>query len=128
MVKIIREADSAPVAAVTKKHGVLFEPTIYAWRKRFGTLEAMDVKKMKAVEQENARLKKLLAEPELDIEVTKEISRGKCQARPSVAERWRTRSAVASPSDGRARCSGWPGLRFTTNQFWLTRVDRAWSR
>lgn len=76
MVKILREADSAPVAAVAKKHGVS-EPTIYAWRKRFGTLEAMDVKRMKAVEQENARLKKLLAERDLEIEVMKEISRGK---------------------------------------------------
>jgi len=76
MVKILREADSAPVAAVAKKHGVS-EPTIYAWRKRFGTLEAMDVKRMKIVEQENARLKKLLAERDLEIEVMKEISRGK---------------------------------------------------
>lgn len=76
MVKILRETDSAPVAAVAKKHGVS-EPTIYAWRKRFGTLEAMDVKRMKAVEQENARLKKLLAERDLEIEVMKEISRGK---------------------------------------------------
>lgn len=76
MVRILREADSAPVAAVAKKHGVS-EPTIYAWRKRFGTLEAMDVKRMKAVEQENARLKKLLAERDLEIEVMKEISRGK---------------------------------------------------
>lgn len=76
MVRILREADSAPVAAVAKKHGVS-EPTIYAWRKRFGTLEAMDVKRMKVVEQENARLKKLLAERDLEIEVMKEISRGK---------------------------------------------------
>ncbi len=76
MVRILREADSAPVATVAKKHGVS-EPTIYAWRKRFGTLEAMDVKRMKVVEQENARLKKLLAERDLEIEVMKEISRGK---------------------------------------------------
>lgn len=76
MVRILREADRLPVAAVAKKHGVS-EPTIYAWRKRFGALEAMDVKRMKAVEQENARLKKLLAERDLEIEVMKEISRGK---------------------------------------------------
>lgn len=76
MVRILREADGAPVAAVAKKHGVS-EPTIYAWRKRFGPLEAMDVKRMKAVEQENARLKKLLAERDLELEVMKEISRGK---------------------------------------------------
>ena len=76
MVRILREADSAPVAAVAKKNGVS-EPTIYAWRKRFGTLEMMDVKRLKVTEQENARLKKLLAERDLEIEVMKEITRGK---------------------------------------------------
>ena len=76
MVRILREADLSPVAAVAKKHGVS-EPTIYAWRKRFGSLEAMDVRRLKTVEQENARLKKLLAERDLEIEVMKEITRGK---------------------------------------------------
>jgi len=76
MVRILREADTTPVAVVAKKHGVS-DVTIYAWRKRFGTLEAMDVKRLKAVEQENARLKKLLAERDLEIEVMKEIARGK---------------------------------------------------
>ena len=76
MVRILREADTAPVATVAKRHGVS-EPTIYAWRKRFGALEAMDVKRLKAIEQENSRLKKLLAERDLEIEVMKEIARGK---------------------------------------------------
>ena len=76
MVRILRESDGTSVAAVAKKHGVS-EPTIYASRKRFGTLEAMDVRRLKAVEQENARLKKLLAERDLEIEVMKEITRGK---------------------------------------------------
>ena len=76
MVRILREADTAPVAQVAKKHGVS-DVTIYTWRKRFGTLDAMDVKRLKAVEQENARLKKLLAERDLEIEVMKEITRGK---------------------------------------------------
>ena len=76
MVRILREADAAPVSMVAKKHGIS-DVTIYAWRKRFGTLEAMDVRRLKAVEQENARLKKLLAERDLEIEVMKEITRGK---------------------------------------------------
>ena len=61
MVKILREADEAPVAEVAKKHGVS-DVTIYAWRKRFGKLEAVDVKRLRQIESENARLKKLLAE------------------------------------------------------------------
>ena len=70
MVKILREADKSPVAQVAKKHGVS-EQTIYAWRKRFGTLEAVDVKRLRQLEQENAKLKKLVAERDLEIDVMK---------------------------------------------------------
>jgi len=73
MVKIPREADQAPVSEVAKKHGIS-DVTIYAWRKRFGQLEAVDVKRLRQVEGENARLKKLLAERDLEIEVMKEIT------------------------------------------------------
>ncbi len=73
MVKILREADAAPVAEVAKKHGVS-DVTIYAWRKRFGGLEAADVKRLRAVEAENAKLKKLLAERDLEIELMKEVA------------------------------------------------------
>jgi len=73
MVKILREADEAPVSEVAKKHGVS-DVTIYAWRKRFGQLEAVDVKRLRQIETENARLKKLLAERDLEIEVMKEIN------------------------------------------------------
>ena len=73
MVKILREADEAPVSEVAKKHGVS-DVTIHAWRKRFGQLEAVDVKRLRQIETENARLKKLLAERDLEIEVMKEIN------------------------------------------------------
>jgi putative transposase len=73
MVKILREADAAPVAEVAKKHGIS-DQTIYLWRKRFGQLEALDVKRLRQVETENAKLKKLLAERDLEIEVMKEVA------------------------------------------------------
>lgn len=73
MVKILREADQAPVAEVAKKHGIS-DVTIYAWRKRFGKLESVDVKRLRQLEQENHRLKKLLAERDLDIEILKEVN------------------------------------------------------
>jgi putative transposase len=73
MVKILREADKAPVKEVAKKHGVS-EVTIYAWRKRFGELEAVDVKRLRQLEVENARLKKVLAERVMDIEIPKEVN------------------------------------------------------
>lgn len=62
-----------PVAEVAKKHGIS-EQTIYTWRKRYGVMDADEVKRLRQMEQENARLKKLLAERDLEIEVMKEIA------------------------------------------------------
>jgi hypothetical protein len=76
MVTILREADERPVPEVAKKHGVSGQ-TLYAWRKRFGQLEPVDVKRLRQLEQENAKLKKLVAERDLEIEVLKEVSRKK---------------------------------------------------
>jgi putative transposase len=73
MVKILREADNSPVTEVAKKHGVS-EVTIYAWRKRFGELEAADVRRLRQLEAESARLKKVLAEKVMDIEILKEVN------------------------------------------------------
>jgi transposase-like protein len=76
MVKILREADRSSVSEVAKRHGVS-DQTIYAWRKRFGALEPADVKRLRQLEQENARLKKLVAERDLEIEVMREVARKK---------------------------------------------------
>jgi len=73
IVTILREADRGSVAEVAKKHGIS-EQSIYTWRKRFGALEAADVKRLRQLEQENARLKKIVAERDLEIEVMKEIA------------------------------------------------------
>ena len=73
MVKILREADTAPVVEVAKKHGIS-DQTIYLWRKRFGKLEPVDVKRLRHLELENAKLKKLVAERDLEIEVMKEVA------------------------------------------------------
>jgi putative transposase len=73
MVAIIREADREPVAAIAKRHGIS-EQTIYTWRKRFGGIEPNDVRRLKQLEVENARLKKLVAERDLEIEVMKEVA------------------------------------------------------
>jgi len=76
IVKILREADKVPVADVAKKHGVSAQ-TVYLWRKRYGQLDMADVRQMRSLEQQNARLKKLLAERDLEIEVMKEVTRKK---------------------------------------------------
>ena len=76
MVTILREADEKPVPEVAKKHGVSAQ-TIYAWRKHFGSLEAMDVKRLRQLEQESSRLKKMVAERDREIDVLQEITRKK---------------------------------------------------
>ena len=76
MVKIVREADRVPVAELAKKHGISTE-TLYVWRRRFGTMTADEGKRMRALEVENAKLKKMLADRLLEIEVMKEIAQKK---------------------------------------------------
>ena len=76
IVRILREADRDPVAEVAKRHGVS-EQSIYGWRKRFGEFGVDEVHKLKEVEAENARLRKLLVERDLEIEAMKEINRRK---------------------------------------------------
>ena len=73
MVGILREADKDPVTQVAKRHGVS-EQTIYRWRQRFSGMNADDVNRLRQVEQENTRLKRLLAERDLEIEVMKEVA------------------------------------------------------
>jgi putative transposase len=73
VVGIIRAADREPVADVAKRHGVS-EQTIYTWRKRFGELRTEDVRRLRQLETENARLKKLVAERDLEIEVMREVA------------------------------------------------------
>ena len=73
IVAILREADRGPVGEVAKKHGVS-EQSIYTWRKCFGAMDANEVKRLRELEQENARLKKLVAERDLELDVMKEIA------------------------------------------------------
>jgi len=73
MVAIVREADRAPVAEVARRHGIS-EQTLYLWRKKFAGMGASDVRRLKQLELENTRLRKLVADRDLEIEVMKEIS------------------------------------------------------
>ncbi len=73
MVKMLREADKTSVAEVSKKHGVS-DATLYAWRQRYAGMNVDEAKRLKALESENAKLKKMLADRLLEIDVLKEIS------------------------------------------------------
>ena len=81
MVEILREADRTSVAAAAKKNKIS-EQTIYVWRQHFAGLEPSDVRKLKGLEAENAKLKKLLAERDLEIDAMKEVVRRKTSWSP----------------------------------------------
>ena len=67
---IFQEADKDCFAGWAKRHGVR-EPSIYAWRKKLGHLGLDDVKRLKQPKQKNSRLKKLVVERDVAIEVIK---------------------------------------------------------
>ncbi len=73
MVRILREADEGSATEVAKKHGISTQ-TLSVWRKKFRGMEVDDVKRLKSLEAENAKLKKLLAEKLLENEVLKEVN------------------------------------------------------
>ncbi len=72
IVSILREAESSTVSGAARKHGVA-EQTIYRWRRQFSGMEVSDVRELRRLREENARLKKLVAERDLEVEVMKEI-------------------------------------------------------
>lgn len=68
-------AEGATVAEAAKKLGVS-EQSIYRWKKNYGQMDKSEARRLKELEKENARLKKLLAEKELDIDILKEVAKG----------------------------------------------------
>ena len=70
----MREQEAgAKTADLCRKHGIS-SATFYKWKAKYGGLEVSDAKRLKGFEDENAKLKKLLAEAELDKEMLKEIA------------------------------------------------------
>jgi len=72
IVRILRDADATTVAESARKHGVV-EQSIYRWRKQYAGMEVSDVKEFRRLKDENQRLKKLLAERDLEVELMKEV-------------------------------------------------------
>ena len=76
IVAALRDAESTTVAAAARKHGVS-EQSIHRWRKQYDGMQVLDVRELKRLREENNRLKKLLAERDLEVEVMKEIQEKK---------------------------------------------------
>ncbi|WP_330178301.1 transposase [Candidatus Vondammii sp. HM_W22] len=76
IVAVLRDAEATTAVAAARKHGVS-EQSIYRWRNKYAGMEVSDVRELKRVKDENMRLKKLLAERDLEVEVMKEIQEKK---------------------------------------------------
>ena len=72
IVAALRDAEASTIAEAARKHGVS-EPSIHRWRKQYADMEVSDVRELKRLKDENGRIKKLLAERDLEVEVMKEI-------------------------------------------------------
>ncbi len=77
IIGFLREADSGlPIKELCRRHG-FSEASYYLWRSKFGGMSVPDAKRLKELESENARLKKMLAEAMLENEATREVLRKK---------------------------------------------------
>ena len=78
IVRILREAETKdqPIREVCKRHNIT-EQTFFRWRNRLGGMDVSDARRLKEMEAENAKLKRLVAEQLLVIDGLKEVSRKK---------------------------------------------------
>ena len=73
IIGILKEHQAGAKAAdLCRKHGIS-DATFYKWRSKYGGMEVSDAKRLKALEAENAKLKKLLAEQMMDVATLKEL-------------------------------------------------------
>lgn len=78
MVGILREAERGEktIAEISRSHGIT-EQTFYRWKQKYGGMDTSEVRRQRELESENTRLKRLLAERDLEIDAMKEFLRKK---------------------------------------------------
>jgi putative transposase len=73
IIGVLKEHQAGAAAAeLCRKHGIS-DATFYTWRSKYGGMEVSDARKLKGLEEENAKLKKLLAESMLDVSTLREM-------------------------------------------------------
>ena len=76
IIGFLREADAGlPIKELCRKHG-FSEPSYYGWKAKFGGMSVSDAQRLKSLESENAKLKKLLANSMLEIDAMREVLKG----------------------------------------------------
>lgn len=75
IVALLREAEKGEltIQALAKDRGIT-EQTFYRWRKKYGGVEVQDLKRMRELEKENSRLKRIVGELSLDVAALKELN------------------------------------------------------
>jgi len=74
IIGILKEWESGvQLGDLSRKHGVC-ENTLYRWKSKYGGMELSEAKRLKALEEENRRLKRLVAEQALDIQILKDVN------------------------------------------------------
>ena len=77
IIKVLQEIEAgASIASVARSHGIT-EQTLYRWRERYGGMTKSELAELKALQEENRRLRAVVASQALDIEAYKELQRGK---------------------------------------------------
>jgi putative transposase len=77
ILKVLKEIDAgATIVSVGRAHGIGVQ-TIYEWRKRYQGMGSSELAELKALQEENRRLKRIVANMALDIEAYKELQKGK---------------------------------------------------
>jgi putative transposase len=73
IIGILREAEAgAKISELSRRHGVT-ETTFHRWRRKYGGLQVNDAKRLKALEEENRQLKRLVADQALNLQVVKDL-------------------------------------------------------
>ena len=72
IIAILKEAENGKVMEVIRRHGIA-QKTYYNWKAKYGGLEVSEARRLRALEEENRRLKKLVADQALDISLLKEL-------------------------------------------------------
>lgn len=74
IIRILKQAESGmPVADLLREHNIS-QGTFYRWKAKFGGMDVSEAKRLKALEDENTRLKRLVAEQALDIQILKDVN------------------------------------------------------
>ena len=73
IIAVLKEADAGvPIKDLCRKHGIS-DATFYNWRKKYKGMDVAEAKKLKKLEEENARLKKIIGDQAIDIQMLKEV-------------------------------------------------------